>query len=208
MPYGCPMIICVWSDRWGGNRQSYNVFSPPLSSSYSYSYYYYYYYYYSPSYSPSCLCVSQVFDAISYCKGSSVVNMVCALLGKDKFREGLQLYMKRHAYGNTETVDLWNAWSEVRCLICFPLKYHDVTVFLSPSVGMQVVIIMLFNRLFYLSIYNSIFLTLYFLSLFVLILSPSIHLTQFSSFPSLFVSFIFDLLHHYLSIFPSVSSSV
>ena len=57
--------------------------------------------------------VEQVFDAISYCKGSTVVNMVCAVLGKDKFREGLQLYMRRHAYGNTETVDLWNAWSEV-----------------------------------------------------------------------------------------------
>lgn len=30
-----------------------------------------------------------------------------------KFQEGLELYMKRHAYGNTETIDLWNAWSEV-----------------------------------------------------------------------------------------------
>jgi len=57
--------------------------------------------------------VEQVFDAISYCKGSTVVNMVAAILGKDKFREGLQLYMRRHAYGNTETPDLWGAWSEV-----------------------------------------------------------------------------------------------
>eukprot|EP01034_Spumella_vulgaris_P022812 gene22812-28982_t len=57
--------------------------------------------------------VEQVFDAISYCKGSTVVNMVAAIVGKDKFREGLQLYMNRHAYGNTETIDLWNAWSEV-----------------------------------------------------------------------------------------------
>ena len=39
--------------------------------------------------------------------------MVCAVLGKDKFREGLQLYMRRHAYGNTETADLWNAWTQV-----------------------------------------------------------------------------------------------
>lgn len=57
--------------------------------------------------------VEQVFDAISYCKGSTVVNMVSAILGKDKFKEGLQNYMSKHAYGNTETVDLWNAWSEV-----------------------------------------------------------------------------------------------
>ena len=60
--------------------------------------------------------------------------MVCALLGKDKFREGLQLYMKRHAYGNTETVDLWNAWSEVHVWYVFPMKYHDMTVLLSPSI--------------------------------------------------------------------------
>ena len=39
--------------------------------------------------------------------------MVYHTLGYDKFREGLQVYMKRHAYGNTETKDLWNAWSEV-----------------------------------------------------------------------------------------------
>jgi puromycin-sensitive aminopeptidase len=57
--------------------------------------------------------VEQVFDAISYCKGSTVVNMVSAILGPQKFQEGLQLYMRRHAYGNTETIDLWTAWSEV-----------------------------------------------------------------------------------------------
>ena len=32
--------------------------------------------------------VEQVFDAISYCKGSTVVRMASAILGKDKFREG------------------------------------------------------------------------------------------------------------------------
>ena len=57
--------------------------------------------------------VEQVFDAISYCKGSTVVNMVFAVVGQEKFREGLQLYMRRHAYGNTETKDLWQAWSDV-----------------------------------------------------------------------------------------------
>ena len=38
--------------------------------------------------------------------------MVFALLGRDQFQKGLQLYFKRHAYGNTETEDLWAAWSE------------------------------------------------------------------------------------------------
>jgi puromycin-sensitive aminopeptidase len=57
--------------------------------------------------------VEQVFDAISYCKGSSVVRMAEGVLGDDLFREGLRLYMKTHAYGNTRTDDLWAAWSKV-----------------------------------------------------------------------------------------------
>jgi len=54
--------------------------------------------------------VDQVFDAISYCKGGSVVRMICAVLGKKAFQQGLVAYMAKHAYGNTETYDLWNAW--------------------------------------------------------------------------------------------------
>mmetsp|Transcript_22391 Transcript_22391/g.48727 ORF Transcript_22391/g.48727 Transcript_22391/m.48727 type:complete len:894 (-) Transcript_22391:273-2954(-) len=56
--------------------------------------------------------VEQVFDAISYCKGGSVVRMIKAVIGMDAFREGLGNYMKKHAYGNTETTDLWQAWEE------------------------------------------------------------------------------------------------
>ena len=55
----------------------------------------------------------KVFDAISYCKGSTVVRMAATILGPEKFREGLQLYMKRHQYGNTVTRNLWEAWAEV-----------------------------------------------------------------------------------------------
>ncbi len=57
--------------------------------------------------------VEQVFDAISYCKGASVVRMLHAVLGPADFMRGLQLYMNRHQYGNTETFDLWNAWETV-----------------------------------------------------------------------------------------------
>jgi aminopeptidase N len=53
--------------------------------------------------------VEQVFDAISYYKGSTVVRMVAAILGPDKFREGLQ----KHHYSNTDTMDLWCAWKGV-----------------------------------------------------------------------------------------------
>jgi len=39
--------------------------------------------------------------------------MLHCVLGKDAFQEGLQLYMERHQYGNTETFHLWRAWEEV-----------------------------------------------------------------------------------------------
>mmetsp|Transcript_27434 Transcript_27434/g.64303 ORF Transcript_27434/g.64303 Transcript_27434/m.64303 type:complete len:894 (-) Transcript_27434:208-2889(-) len=56
--------------------------------------------------------VEQVFDAISYYKGGSVVRMIKAVLGMDAFRKGLGNYMVKHAYGNTETIDLWKAWED------------------------------------------------------------------------------------------------
>ena len=57
--------------------------------------------------------VEEIFDAISYCKGSTVVRMASAILGKKKFREGLQNYMAKFQYKNTVTSDLWQAWSDV-----------------------------------------------------------------------------------------------
>jgi len=56
--------------------------------------------------------VEQVFDAISYCKGAAVVRLIHAYLGEDDFFKGLQGYMAKHKYGNTETSDLWQAWGE------------------------------------------------------------------------------------------------
>jgi puromycin-sensitive aminopeptidase len=56
--------------------------------------------------------VEQVFDAISYCKGGSVVRMIQMVLGMENFQTGLAAYMKKHAYKNTETFDLWAALEE------------------------------------------------------------------------------------------------
>jgi len=56
--------------------------------------------------------VEQVFDAISYCKGSTVVSSVFHLIGRENFQKGLRIYFNRHAYGNATTEDLWAAWSE------------------------------------------------------------------------------------------------
>jgi aminopeptidase 2 len=56
--------------------------------------------------------VNQIFDAISYSKGSCVIRMISKYLGEDVFMEGIRQYLKKHAYGNTQTEDLWNALSE------------------------------------------------------------------------------------------------
>lgn len=57
--------------------------------------------------------IRTIFDAISYEKGASLLHMLHDYLGADDFRDGLRVYLKRHAYGNTDTVDLWTAWEEV-----------------------------------------------------------------------------------------------
>eukprot|EP00668_Euglena_longa_P044304 GGOE01058911.1.p1 GENE.GGOE01058911.1~~GGOE01058911.1.p1 ORF type:complete len:766 (+),score=277.53 GGOE01058911.1:351-2648(+) len=56
--------------------------------------------------------VEEVFDSISYSKGGSIVRLLNAVLGPEHFRAGLQLYFQRHAYGNTETSDLAQAWAD------------------------------------------------------------------------------------------------
>lgn len=57
--------------------------------------------------------ISEIFDAISYSKGASVIRMLETHLGHDVFKKGLQYYLKKHQYGNTFTNDLWNALSHV-----------------------------------------------------------------------------------------------
>ena len=53
--------------------------------------------------------VSQLFDAISYSKGASVIRMLEQFLGPEVFRGGLYRYLSGHEYGNARTQDLWAA---------------------------------------------------------------------------------------------------
>ena len=53
--------------------------------------------------------INEIFDAISYSKGSAVLRMLSKYLGEETFMEGIRRYIKRHAYGNTRTEDLWAA---------------------------------------------------------------------------------------------------
>ena len=50
---------------------------------------------------------SQAFDAIAYNKGGAVIRMLEDTLGESGFRAGIRRYMKRYAYGNAATDQLW-----------------------------------------------------------------------------------------------------
>ncbi|KAI8943585.1 hypothetical protein NX059_001579 [Plenodomus lindquistii] len=56
--------------------------------------------------------VDQIFDHISYLKGSSVIRMLSAHLGEKVFLQGVADYLKAHQYSNATTNDLWSALSK------------------------------------------------------------------------------------------------
>lgn len=57
--------------------------------------------------------ISEVFDMISYSKGSAIIKMLAGYLGEEKFRDGLRYYLKKHSYKNTETIHLWEAFEKI-----------------------------------------------------------------------------------------------
>ena len=56
--------------------------------------------------------IGELFDAISYSKGGSVLRMLHHFLGEEPFRTGLQSYLDQHKYDNARQRDLWDALGE------------------------------------------------------------------------------------------------
>lgn len=56
--------------------------------------------------------VNEIFDAISYSKGASVIRMLADIIGVEAFQKGLQKYISVHKYANAESSDLWAALTE------------------------------------------------------------------------------------------------
>ncbi|KEG07060.1 aminopeptidase [Trypanosoma grayi] len=52
--------------------------------------------------------IDDIFDAISYSKGGSIVRMAINYIGEEAFQRGMSAYLKHFAYGNATTEDLWN----------------------------------------------------------------------------------------------------
>lgn len=72
----------------------------------------------------SALDIDQIFDAISYLKGSSVIRMLSSHLTNEIFLKGVSNYLKANAYGNAKTDDLWLALSGA--------SGQDVKTFMDP----------------------------------------------------------------------------
>ncbi len=53
--------------------------------------------------------IGQIFDAISYGKGASVLRMIEAYVGEESFRRGVSEYLKRFSFSNATGSDLWRS---------------------------------------------------------------------------------------------------
>jgi puromycin-sensitive aminopeptidase len=54
-----------------------------------------------------------MFDTLTYQKGGALLRMLQQYLGETVFRDGVRHYLHQHAYGNTETADLWDSIEHV-----------------------------------------------------------------------------------------------
>ncbi|XP_062591652.1 puromycin-sensitive aminopeptidase-like [Saccostrea cucullata] len=53
--------------------------------------------------------VDEIFDAISYSKGASVIRMLHNYIGDESFRKGMNQYLTKFKYNNAITEDLWES---------------------------------------------------------------------------------------------------
>lgn len=56
--------------------------------------------------------IAQIFDTISYTKGSFLLHMMNMFLGEDTFKQGIRNYINKHKYSNAEQDDLWSSLTE------------------------------------------------------------------------------------------------
>lgn len=52
--------------------------------------------------------ITELFDAITYSKGASVIRMLANYVGEETFAKAVTNYLNKHKYGNAVTEDLLN----------------------------------------------------------------------------------------------------
>ncbi|KAM4619354.1 aminopeptidase N-like [Polymixia lowei] len=87
--------------------------------------------------------ISELFDAISYSKGASVLRMLSDFLTEDVFTIGLSSYLQTFAYGNTVYTDLWDHLETARLAnnIQLPKTVHEIMNHWVLQMGFPVVTI-------------------------------------------------------------------
>jgi len=85
--------------------------------------------------------IGEIFDAISYKKGASILLMLHYVLGNSIFRDGLKRYLTKHAYGNAETNDLWDAMTEASTAAGKRTNVRDIMNTFTLQMGYPVVTI-------------------------------------------------------------------
>ncbi len=56
--------------------------------------------------------IGEIFDAVSYNKGASVIRMLAEYIGDAAFQKGLRMYLRAHSYKNASTIHLWEAFEK------------------------------------------------------------------------------------------------
>ncbi|TDL27596.1 hypothetical protein BD410DRAFT_782728 [Rickenella mellea] len=56
--------------------------------------------------------INQIFDSLSYSKAGSVLRMLLAFVGEERFLKGVSIYLKKHLYANSVTKNLWDGIGE------------------------------------------------------------------------------------------------
>lgn len=56
--------------------------------------------------------IEEIFDTISYKKGSSLIRMMSLFLGEETVRKGVSNYLLKHKFSNAEQDDLWDSLTQ------------------------------------------------------------------------------------------------
>ncbi|KAI8874181.1 hypothetical protein GQ42DRAFT_159952 [Ramicandelaber brevisporus] len=62
---------------------------------------------------PSAMAADEIFDALSYGKGASIIRMLAAHLGRDVFFKGVSKFLRDHEWSTATDQQLWDALSTV-----------------------------------------------------------------------------------------------
>ncbi|CAJ0961869.1 unnamed protein product, partial [Mesorhabditis belari] len=69
--------------------------------------------------------IEESFDILTYRKGASVINMIMNTISKENFFKGLQNYLKKYAYSNAVSNDLWTEFGRYSEIDFGEISFED-----------------------------------------------------------------------------------